>query len=97
MRRSNGTNGTLRIGAVVSPLQGLRCMTDTVPRAALCGYRRGALPWAGLLWPLRGGRPRHARKPIGVATYRIVKRLPKELKGQLPSPEEIAKLLEDVE
>ncbi|MEW6380467.1 MAG: PDDEXK nuclease domain-containing protein [bacterium] len=33
-------------------------------------------------------------KPIGVATYRIVKRLPKELKGQLPSPEEIVKLLE---
>jgi predicted nuclease of restriction endonuclease-like (RecB) superfamily len=37
-----------------------------------------------------------AKRPIGVATYRIVKRLPKELKGQLPSPEEIAKLLEEV-
>ena len=37
-----------------------------------------------------------ARKPIGVVTYRIVKRLPKELKGQLPSPEQIARLLEDV-
>jgi len=37
-----------------------------------------------------------ARKPIGVATYRILKRLPRELKGQLPSPNEIAKLLEDV-
>ena len=37
----------------------------------------------------------NATKPIGVATYRIVKRLPKELKGQLPGPEEIAKLLED--
>ena len=36
-----------------------------------------------------------ARKPIGVATYRTSKRLPKELKGQLPSPEEISKLLED--
>ena len=36
-----------------------------------------------------------ARKPIGVATYRTVKRLPRELKGQLPAPEEIAKLLED--
>ena len=35
-----------------------------------------------------------ARKPIGVATYRTVKRLPRELKGQLPNPEEIAKLLE---
>ncbi len=39
---------------------------------------------------------RDARKPIGVATYHTVKRLPKELKGQLPAPEEIAKLLEDV-
>ncbi len=38
-----------------------------------------------------------ARKPIGVATYRIVKRLPKELKGQLPSPQEIARLLEDIQ
>ena len=37
----------------------------------------------------------NAAKPIGVATYRIVKRLPKELKGQLPRPEEIAKLLEN--
>lgn len=35
-----------------------------------------------------------ARKPIGVATYRTVKRLPKEFKGQLPAPEEIIKLLE---
>jgi predicted nuclease of restriction endonuclease-like (RecB) superfamily len=34
-------------------------------------------------------------KPIGVATYRILKRLPKELRGQLPGPEEIARLLED--
>ena len=38
-----------------------------------------------------------ARKPIGVATYRVVKRLPKELKGQLPSPQEIARLLEGIE
>jgi len=39
---------------------------------------------------------REAKKPIGVATYRIVKQLPRELKGQLPAPEEIGKLLEDV-
>jgi len=37
-----------------------------------------------------------ARKPIGVATYRIVRQLPKKLRGQLPTPEQIAKLLEDV-
>ncbi|KAB2834185.1 MAG: DUF1016 domain-containing protein [Candidatus Brocadia sp.] len=37
------------------------------------------------------------KKPIGVATYQVVKRLPKELKGQLPGPEEIARLLEDGE
>ncbi|MBW4422555.1 MAG: DUF1016 family protein [Myxacorys californica WJT36-NPBG1] len=36
-------------------------------------------------------------KPIGVATYQIVSTLPQELKGQLPTPEEIAKLLEGVE
>jgi predicted nuclease of restriction endonuclease-like (RecB) superfamily len=36
-----------------------------------------------------------AHKPIGVATYEITKTLPKALKGQLPSPEEIARLLED--
>jgi predicted nuclease of restriction endonuclease-like (RecB) superfamily len=39
---------------------------------------------------------REAKKPIGVATYRIVKQLPRELRGQLPSPAEIGKLLEDV-
>jgi len=38
-----------------------------------------------------------ARKPIGVATYEITKNLPKALKGQLPSPKEIAALLEDIE
>ena len=37
-----------------------------------------------------------ARKPIGVATYEIRKTLPTELKGLLPSPEEIAQLLEDL-
>lgn len=39
---------------------------------------------------------REAKKPIGVATYRIVKQLPRELRGQLPSPAEIGKLLQDV-
>ncbi len=39
---------------------------------------------------------RDAQRPIGVATYRIVKRLPKELKGQFPSPEQIGKLLDDL-
>lgn len=37
---------------------------------------------------------RDAHKPIGVATYRIVRTLPKDLIGQLPSPEQIAGLLE---
>ncbi len=38
-----------------------------------------------------------ARKPIGVATYEITRTLPKELKGQLPRPEDIAALLEGIE
>ncbi|MBR9985064.1 MAG: DUF1016 family protein [Desulfosarcina sp.] len=37
-----------------------------------------------------------ARKPIGVATYEIRRTLPKSLEGQLPSPKEIAHLLEDL-
>jgi len=37
---------------------------------------------------------RDANKPIGVATYQISKTLPKALQGQLPSPEEISRLLE---
>lgn len=40
---------------------------------------------------------RDARKPIGIATYRTVKKLPRELKGMLPTPEEIIKLLEEIE
>ncbi len=40
---------------------------------------------------------RESNKPIGVSTYRIVSRLPKELQGLLPSPEQVAKLLEGVE
>jgi predicted nuclease of restriction endonuclease-like (RecB) superfamily len=38
-----------------------------------------------------------ARKPIGVATYETTKTLPKELRGQLPQPEEIAALLDGLE
>ena len=33
--------------------------------------------------------------PIGVATYRTVRELPRELRDQLPGPEEIARLLEE--
>lgn len=39
---------------------------------------------------------RESNKPIGVATHRIVTVLPSELKGQLPEPEQVAKLLEGV-
>jgi hypothetical protein len=35
-----------------------------------------------------------ARKPIGVATYRTQRTLPKALQGQLPTPAQISKLLE---
>jgi predicted nuclease of restriction endonuclease-like (RecB) superfamily len=37
---------------------------------------------------------RDARKPIGVATYAITRTLPKNLQGQLPSPDVISRLLE---
>jgi len=37
---------------------------------------------------------REVSRPIGVATYRVLKTLPKELKGQLPSPAQIAELLD---
>jgi hypothetical protein len=39
---------------------------------------------------------RDAKKPIGVATYEITRTLPKRLKDQLPSPEAIARLLENI-
>ena len=39
---------------------------------------------------------RESNKPIGVGAYRMVTTLPKELRGQLPAPEQIAKLLEDM-
>lgn len=38
----------------------------------------------------------NSSKPIGVATYEMTRTLPKELKGQLPSPQEIAGLLENL-
>ncbi len=40
---------------------------------------------------------RESNKPIGVASYRIVRRLPAELKGKLPEPAQIERLLEAVE
>jgi predicted nuclease of restriction endonuclease-like (RecB) superfamily len=40
---------------------------------------------------------KEANKPINVATYQMFSELPKELRRELPSPEQIAKLLEFIE
>lgn len=40
---------------------------------------------------------KESNKPIGVAAYRIVRKLPAELRGKLPDPEQIEKLVEAVE
>jgi len=40
---------------------------------------------------------RESSKPIGVGTYRIVSSLPEDLRDQLPSPEQIAKLLPEID
>jgi hypothetical protein len=39
---------------------------------------------------------RNAAKPIGVAEYRILPELPRELRGLLPEPADIARLMEDL-
>ncbi len=39
---------------------------------------------------------RESNKPIGVASYRVVKTLPDELRGELPEPEQVARLLQDI-
>ncbi len=38
-----------------------------------------------------------SHKPINVASYHLVKTLPKELDKELPSPKQIAKLLENID
>jgi predicted nuclease of restriction endonuclease-like (RecB) superfamily len=40
---------------------------------------------------------RDANKPIGVGTYQVVSHVPKEFEKQLPKPEQIAKLLDNIE
>lgn len=40
---------------------------------------------------------RDARRPIGVSTYRVLTDVPEDLKGLLPAPEQIAKLLNEVD
>lgn len=39
---------------------------------------------------------RQSKKPIGVAKYQIVSKLPVSLKKELPAPEQIAKLIENI-
>lgn len=39
---------------------------------------------------------RESNKPIGVAAYRMVSALPDELQGQLPGPEQVALLMEEI-
>lgn len=40
---------------------------------------------------------RESKKPIGVASYRMLTQVPKELAGELPEPHQISKLLEGIE
>ncbi len=40
---------------------------------------------------------RESNKPIGVASYQVVRELPQELRGQLPAPDQVAMLLEGLE
>ena len=40
---------------------------------------------------------RESNKPIGVAQYRIVSTLPEDLRGELPAPEQIARLMDGIE
>lgn len=40
---------------------------------------------------------KESNKPIGVATYQLLSKLPEELKNQLPAPEQVAKLLDGIE
>jgi predicted nuclease of restriction endonuclease-like (RecB) superfamily len=37
-----------------------------------------------------------ARKPIGVATYKMTTKLPKDLKKELPAPEQVGRLLQEI-
>jgi predicted nuclease of restriction endonuclease-like (RecB) superfamily len=39
---------------------------------------------------------RESKKPIGVASYKITRQLPKNLRQKLPSPEQIVELLKDI-
>jgi len=39
---------------------------------------------------------KNSKKPIGISTYRLLKKLPQELKKQLPSPEQIQDLLAEI-
>ena len=38
---------------------------------------------------------KESSKPIGVATYKVLSSVPDELRNDLPSPEQIARLLSD--
>lgn len=40
---------------------------------------------------------KESKKPIGVSTYRIVKKLPANLKGELPEPKQIEALLKSID
>lgn len=40
---------------------------------------------------------RDSKKPIGISTYRVLKSLPKDLKKELPSPEQIQELMGEIE
>lgn len=40
---------------------------------------------------------RQSKKPIGIAQYTVTQKLPKELRGELPAPEDVQRLLGDIE
>lgn len=62
---------------------------------SVAGYSRRNIFYMREFYLAYRDLPKGVGAPIGVATYRTVQNLPKELKGQLPAPEQIASLFEE--
>ena len=59
------------------------------------GYH-GALQGSSRARVLYPNDPQKSKKPIGVAKYQIVSTLPRSLQKELPAPEQIAELINNI-
>ena len=78
----------------------MRAFADAYPDVSIVQQLVGQLPWGHnvtLITKIKDPSLRDIHKPVGISEYNLAQSLPDDLKGSLPTIEELEKELRDLE